>query len=125
MRSPHVDPWTPLSRLPRRGARGHEGGRRRPEGHRLAGAVRKLGLDPLDGHLYLFLSRSRQILGAITFDGSGWWVLCKRLELGSFGLPPISEGDRQVALEPHVLAALLHGLDPKGPRRRWYHRALR
>lgn len=92
---------------------------------RLAGAVRKLGLDPLDGHLYLFLSRSRQILKAITFDGSGWWVLCKRLELGSFGLPPISQGDRQVTLEPHVLAALLHGLDPKGPRRRWYHRALR
>ncbi|MBM3947022.1 MAG: IS66 family insertion sequence element accessory protein TnpB [SAR202 cluster bacterium] len=89
---------------------------------RLAGAVRRLGMDPLDGHLYLFLSRSRQILKAIAFDGSGWWVLSKRLELGSFGLPPIPEGARQVHLEPHLLAALLHGLDPKAARRRWYNR---
>ncbi|RYZ61784.1 MAG: hypothetical protein EOP08_13060, partial [Proteobacteria bacterium] len=37
----------------------------------LAGAVRRLGLDPVDGHLYLFLSRRRQIAKALWFDGSG------------------------------------------------------
>jgi transposase len=27
----------------------------------LAGAVRRLGLDPVDGHLYLFLNRTRRL----------------------------------------------------------------
>jgi transposase len=53
----------------------------------LAGAVRRLGLDPTDGHLYLFLNKRRRIAKAVWFDGSGWCVLAKRLETGSFQLP--------------------------------------
>ena len=49
----------------------------------LAGAVRHLGLDPVDGHLYLFLNKRRRIAKALWFDGSGWCVLAKRLELAS------------------------------------------
>lgn len=75
---------------------------------RLAGAVRALGLDPL----YLSLSRRRQSLGAFPVNGSGSWVLCKRLELGSFGLPPIAEGDRPVVRAPRLLAAVPHGFHP-------------
>ena len=41
----------------------------------LAGAVRRLGLDPVDGHLYLFLNKRRRLAKAIWFDGSGWVVL--------------------------------------------------
>ena len=44
----------------------------------LAGAVRRLGLDPVDGHLYLFLNRRRRIAKAIWFDGSGWCVLANQ-----------------------------------------------
>src|SRR5690606_13663324 len=46
----------------------------------LAGAVRRLGLDPVDGHLYLFLNKRRKIAKTLWFDGSGWCVLAKRLE---------------------------------------------
>jgi hypothetical protein len=46
----------------------------------LAGAVRRLGLDPVDGHLYRFLNKRRRIATALWFDGSGWCVLAKRLE---------------------------------------------
>jgi len=38
----------------------------------LAGAVRGLGLDPVDGHVYLFFNRRRRIAKALWFDGSGW-----------------------------------------------------
>ena len=31
----------------------------------LAGAVRRLGLDPVDGHLYLFLNKRRKIAKAL------------------------------------------------------------
>ena len=45
----------------------------------LAGAVRRLGLDPVDGHLYLFFNKRRRLAKALWFDGSGWCVLAKRL----------------------------------------------
>ncbi|MCC6335172.1 MAG: IS66 family insertion sequence element accessory protein TnpB [Myxococcales bacterium] len=44
----------------------------------LAGAVRRLGLDPVDGHLYLFLNKRRRLAKALWFDGSGWCLLAKR-----------------------------------------------
>jgi transposase len=37
----------------------------------VAGAVRRLGLDPVDGHLYLFLNRRRRLAKVPWFDGSG------------------------------------------------------
>jgi len=46
----------------------------------LVGAVRRLGLEPTDGHLYLFLNKRRRIAKTPWFDGSGWCVLAKRLE---------------------------------------------
>jgi hypothetical protein len=52
-----------------------------------AGAVRGLGLDPLQGQLWLFLSQSRRMPTSITFDGSA----------------------RCVTLEPHLLAVLPNG----------------
>ncbi len=53
----------------------------------LTGAVRRLGLDPASGHLYLFLNKRRCIAKALFFDGTGWCVLAKRLERGSFQMP--------------------------------------
>jgi transposase len=38
----------------------------------LAGATRRLGLDPVDGHLYLFMNRRRRLTKVIWLDGSGW-----------------------------------------------------
>lgn len=88
----------------------------------LAGAVRRLGLDPVDGHLYLFLNRRRRLAKALWFDGSGWCVLAKRLEAGSFQLPPFSDSDSRVEVDGTTLAALLAGIDFTAPRRGWYRR---
>jgi transposase len=41
----------------------------------LAGAVRRLGLEPTDGHLYLFFNRRRRPCKMIFLDGSGWCLL--------------------------------------------------
>jgi transposase len=89
----------------------------------LAGAVRRLGLDPVDGHLYLFLNRRRQIAKALWFDGSGWCVLSKRLESGSFQLPPLASDAPQVAIDGATFASLLAGLDFTVARRGWYRRS--
>lgn len=88
----------------------------------LAGAVRRLGLDPLDGHLYLFLNRRRQIAKILWFDRSGWCVLSKRLERGTFELPPVPEGVDQVPVDAATLTLLLAGIQLAAPRRRWFRR---
>lgn len=88
----------------------------------LAGAVRALGMDPTDGHLYLFLNKSRRIAKAIWFDGSGWRVLAKRLERGSFQLPAFEPTDKQVTIDGDAFASLLAGIDFSASRRGWYRR---
>ena len=88
----------------------------------LAGAVRRLALDPVDGHLYLFLNRRRRLAKALWFDGSGWCILAKRLEAGSFQLPTF-DGDRaQIAIDGTMFASLLAGIDFTASRKGWYRR---
>lgn len=88
----------------------------------IAGAVRRLGLDPVDGHLYLFLNRRRRLAKALWFDGSGWCLLAKRLEAGSFQLPPIDGNQTQVSIDGSTFASLLAGIDFTAARRGWYRR---
>ena len=89
----------------------------------LAGAVRRLGLDPIDGHLYLFLNKRRRLAKALWFDGSGWCLLAKRLEAGSFQLPPITGEVAQVQINGTAFAALLAGIDFTAARRGWFRTA--
>jgi transposase len=89
----------------------------------MAGAARRLGLEPLDGHYYLFFNRRRRLCRMVWFDGSGWCLFSKRLERGSFELPAVAEGVAQVAVDTATLASLLEGIDLSASRRRWYRRA--
>lgn len=88
----------------------------------LAGRVRALGLDPLDGHLYLFFNRTRRLVAVLWFDQTGWCLLRKRLERGTFQIPGIPDGVDRVTVDGGVLTALLSGIDLRAPRRRWYDR---
>lgn len=88
----------------------------------LAGAVRRLGLEPTDGSLYLFLNRRRRLCKLIWFDGSGLCLYSKRLERGSFELPAVPDGVDRVAVDAATLTALLAGIELSAPRRRWYRR---
>ena len=79
-------------------------------------------LDPVDGHLYLFLNRRRRIAKALWFDGSGWCVLAKRLEAGSFQLPPLESAETKVQIDGAAFASLLAGIDFTAAREGWYRR---
>lgn len=89
----------------------------------LAGAARRLGLEPTDGHLYLFFNRRRRLCKMVWFDGSGWCLFSKRLERGTFELPRAAPGTTQVSVDPATLASLMEGVDLSASRRRWYRRA--
>jgi transposase len=88
----------------------------------LAGAVRRLGLEPTDGHLYLFFNRRRRLCKMIFFDGSGFYLVCKRLEAGTFELPKAEVGQARVVVDAAMLSSLLSGIELSAKRRRWYRR---
>jgi transposase len=87
----------------------------------LAGHVRRLGADPLDGNLYFFVNRRRKLMKTLWFDpAGGWCIFSKRLERGSFELPTVDGDERQVAIDPTQLAMILEGIDLRARRRRRY-----
>lgn len=88
----------------------------------LAGHVRRLHADPLDGHVYLFVNRRRKLLKAIWFDRTGWALYSKRLERGTFELPTVDGDERKVSIDPAQLAMILEGIALRAPRRLRYQR---
>ena len=61
----------------------------------LAELVRNhLQLDPLSGAAFLFTNKSRRLIKILYFDGTGYWVVAKRLEKGTFSWPADIQGNR-------------------------------
>lgn len=84
----------------------------------LAAMVRDhLGHDPLCGDLFLFVSRRRDRVKILYWDGDGYAIWYKRLEQGTFRLPAICPDDRSVQIRASELAMLLEGIDLKALRR--------
>jgi len=89
----------------------------------LAGAARRLGLEPNDGNLYLFFNRRRRLCKMVWFDGSGWCLFSKRLERGTFELPKVADDVTRVTVDQAALNSLLEGIDLNARRRRWFRRS--
>ena len=91
----------------------------------LHGVVRNgLGRDPLSGDLFLFVNRDRTRAKVLFWDGTGLWVMTKRLEQGTFSWPKgIEVANGKLQLSPEALGLLLDGVDlRRGSLRPWYQR---
>lgn len=90
----------------------------------LAAAVRSIvGADPLSGHVFAFLNRRKNRIKLLVWDRSGYMLLYKRLERGTFTLSTQPRhGQRHVEMDAGELTLLLEGIDLRGARRkrRWY-----
>jgi transposase len=84
----------------------------------------RLGENPRDGSLFVFSNRRRTRLKILYWDGSGLWVLIKRLERGTFAWPKASQAAGvKLRLAPEALALLTDGVDLRGAQLRpWYER---
>jgi transposase len=79
------------------------------------------GKDLREGALYVFGNRQRTKLKVLYWDGTGLWVLAKRLEEGTFSWPQGNE--KILALRAEALAMLTDGVDLRGAKMRpWYER---
>ena len=87
---------------------------------RLAGVVlEELRGDPRSGSLFLFTNRRRTHLKALFFDRTGYCILYKRLDRGTFPTPTvIAPGSSQTEISSAELTLILEGLAPLSGRRR-------
>ena len=83
-----------------------------------------IGLDPLCGHLFVFRNRRGDRVKVLVWDQSGFWILYKRLEEGTFAWP-VEDVGGPVEMQQRDLLLLLSGVDVAGTRRRrWYDRVV-
>jgi transposase len=84
----------------------------------------RLGEDPRAGALFVFSNRRHTRIKILCWDGTGLWVLSKRLERGTFSWPqPLESGRVKLKLTPQALALLTDGVDLRGAKLRpWYER---
>jgi transposase len=75
-----------------------------------------LGLDPLSGHLFVFINKRRDRVKILYWDRDGLAVWAKRLERGTFRAPAATAS--RVEMTTAELAALLAGIDLNTARRR-------
>ncbi len=89
-----------------------------------AATVNVLKHDPSDGSLYVYTNRRRNRVKILYWDGTGLWVMTKRLEQGTFSWPKgIDVENGKLELTPEALALLLDGVDlRRGSLRPWYQR---
>ena len=76
------------------------------------------------GALFVFTNRRRNLLKVLYFDGTGIWLMSKRLEQGNFYWPRAAqEGQLKLQLTPEAFAMLTDGIDMHGAKPRgWYER---
>lgn len=83
----------------------------------------RLEEDLRSGALFVFGNRRRTRLKILYFDGTGLWLMTKRLEEGTFSWPKGAEGAPKLRLAPEAFAMLTDGVDLRGGRLRpWYQR---
>jgi transposase len=81
------------------------------------------GRDPLSGHLFAFLNRRGHVAQLLFWDRSGFCIVKKRLEAGTFRLVRRPEGEAtHVEIDAGELALMLEGIDLEGARRRKRYR---
>jgi transposase len=87
--------------------RGHDG---------LTALVRsRFGMDPLDGHLFVFVGRRVDRVKILFWDRGGFVLYYKRLARGRFRMPKIADGADRIVLDG--TAMLLGGFDLARARR--------
>ena len=77
--------------------------------------------DPSDGSLYVYTNRRHNRVKILYWDGTGLWVMTKRLEKGTFSWPKGVEVENgKLSLSPEALGLLLDGVDLRqGSLRPW------
>ena len=78
----------------------------------------EFGLEPLSGHLFVFLNRRGHVAQMIFWDRNGFCIVKKRLEAGTFKLARSAGTSTHIEIDSAELAMMLEGIDLAGATRR-------
>jgi transposase len=79
----------------------------------------EFGLEPLSGHLFVFLNRRGHVAQLLFWDRNGFCIVKKRLEAGSFKLArQIGEAETHVVIDSAELTLMMEGIELSGAKRR-------
>lgn len=67
-------------------------------------------MNVLDGHLFLFVNRRRDRIKALWWEAGGMILWYKRLERGTFEMPPAVAGQSHLTIDATQLAMLIGGV---------------
>ncbi len=70
-------------------------------------------MDPMDGSVYLFINRRRDRMKMLVWESGGFMLYYKRLEQGTFDLPPKEwgkNGEAVLKLTWEVLVLMISGI---------------
>jgi transposase len=77
----------------------------------LSGLVRnEFKKDPLQGDVFVFLSRTRNKIKLLHWQGDGFCMYAKRLEKGTFEFPDKCSLSNALEITPHQLQFILEGI---------------
>jgi transposase len=78
-----------------------------------------LRIDPMTGHVFVFLNRRRNRIKLLVWDRTGYLLLYKRLARGTFQIPLAPRvGEDHVEIDSGDLGLMLEGIDLRDVRRR-------
>jgi len=77
----------------------------------LSGLVRnEFKKDPLCGDVFIFLSRTRNKIKLLYWQGDGFCIYSKRLEKGTFEIPKNNASQIAIEITPQQLQFILEGI---------------
>ncbi len=81
--------------------------------------LNELSEDPRSGDCFVFVGRDRRRLKILLWDEGGYWLCARRLDAGTFAVPPCDDPSAmRVVLSPARMHLLLAGIDVRAARYR-------
>ena len=72
----------------------------------------------LNGDVFIFFGKNRQMVKLLCWDGDGFLLYQKRLEKGTFELPLFKAGQKAVEMPYRTLSAIMRGVSLRSVRYR-------
>ena len=75
----------------------------------------QFGDDPFSSDIFVFFNRAKDRIKLVVWDRNGFWLLYKRLEIGTF--PFAVSGEGRIEIEQGQLSMILEGIEWKKARK--------